>query len=75
MYICLCHGITDEQIRACVIETGARTLYDLSGRLGVATQCGGCADSACEVLIETLAATAPPPSLSLEPMQTSAVAA
>lgn len=53
MYICLCHGITDKQIRQCV-EAGARTLCDLSGQLGVATQCGGCADSACEVLVEVL---------------------
>ena len=75
MYICLCHGITDKQIRACVVECGARTLCDLSGQLGVATQCGGCADSACEVIVETLAATAPPAQLTIEPMQPSAVAA
>jgi bacterioferritin-associated ferredoxin len=56
LYICLCHGITDKQIRTCVVETGARTLCDLSGQLGVATQCGGCADSACEVLVEVLQA-------------------
>lgn len=53
MYICLCHGITDTQIRSC-ISSGARTLCDLSGQLGVATQCGGCAESACEVLDEVL---------------------
>lgn len=58
MYICLCHGITDKQIRTCVVEAGARTLCDLSGQLGVATQCGSCADSACEVLLEVLAAAA-----------------
>lgn len=53
MYICLCHGITDTQIRTC-FRNGARTLGALSGQLGIATQCGGCADSACEVLEELL---------------------
>jgi bacterioferritin-associated ferredoxin len=53
VYICLCHGITDNQIRICA-HAGARTLSDLSGRLGVATQCGSCASAACEVLDETL---------------------
>jgi bacterioferritin-associated ferredoxin len=53
MYICICHGISDHQIRACV-EGGARTLGDLSCRLGVATQCGTCATSACEVMEEVL---------------------
>ena len=75
MYICLCHGITDKQIRACVVETGARTLCDLSGQLGVATQCGSCADSACEVLVETLTATTAPAALCIEPVTASSVAA
>jgi bacterioferritin-associated ferredoxin len=57
VYICLCHGITDNQIRICV-QAGARTLGDLSGKLGVATQCGSCAASACEVLNETLQSAA-----------------
>ena len=53
MYICLCHGITESQIRVCVRE-GARTLCDLRGQLGVATQCGSCESQACELLDETL---------------------
>ena len=53
MYICICHGITENQIRTCV-EAGARTLCDLRGQLGVATQCGACEGQACEVLDETL---------------------
>ena len=62
MYICICHGITDTQIRSCVKE-GARSLCDLSGRLGVATQCGSCAGQALELLNETL----PPHRLTSEP--------
>ena len=53
MYICLCHGITESQIRSCVMA-GARTLCDLRGQLGVATQCGSCESQACELLDETL---------------------
>lgn len=53
MYICLCHGITENQIRSCV-QAGARTLCDLRGQLGVATQCGSCESQACELLDETL---------------------
>jgi bacterioferritin-associated ferredoxin len=59
VYICLCHGITDNQIRTCA-QAGARTLADLSGTLGVATQCGSCAASACAVLDEALRCAAPP---------------
>jgi bacterioferritin-associated ferredoxin len=55
VYICLCHGITENQIRSCVAD-GARTLCDLSGELGVATQCGNCAESAREVLHQVLQA-------------------
>lgn len=53
MYICLCHGITENQIRSCV-QAGARTLCDLRGQLGVATQCRTCESQACELLDETL---------------------
>ena len=53
MYICICHGITDHQIRDCV-KDGARTMCDLRGQLGVATQCGSCECSAMQILDETL---------------------
>ena len=54
MYICICHGITDHQIRDCVKAGCARTLGDLQGQLGVATQCGCCEGAAMQVLHETL---------------------
>lgn len=41
MYICICKKITD----SCIIkevETGARTVNEISDRLGAATQCGKC---------------------------------
>lgn len=41
MYVCLCKGITDGQIRA-AIQAGASSLRDLRDTLGVASQCGKC---------------------------------
>lgn len=41
MYVCLCKGITDTQIRA-AIQAGASTMRDLRNTLGVASQCGKC---------------------------------
>ena len=49
MYVCLCNGITDGQIRD-AIARGARRLEDLSRELGVATGCGSCACLASEML-------------------------
>ena len=54
MYICLCHGITEKQIRACVRSGAARTRCELRGQLGVATQCGCCEGQASELLDEAL---------------------
>jgi bacterioferritin-associated ferredoxin len=54
MYVCLCKGITCGAIRSAVTEQGAASLRDLSRNLGVATQCGKCANSARQVLSEAL---------------------
>ena len=51
MYICICKGITDGQIRQAVNE-GATTLTDLRKQLGVASQCGKCACQARSVISE-----------------------
>ena len=53
MYVCLCKGITDHQIRA-EVQQGADTLRDISRRLGVATQCGKCAGCARQVIREAV---------------------
>ena len=42
MYICLCHGVTDRDIRSC-IEDGASSMRELRQQLAVGTQCGKCA--------------------------------
>ena len=42
MYVCLCKGITDSQIKSAV-ESGANSLRQVRDDLGVMTQCGKCA--------------------------------
>jgi bacterioferritin-associated ferredoxin len=49
MYVCICHGITDRQIRRAV-EQGARTLGDVQMKLPVGGCCGRCEDCAREVI-------------------------
>lgn len=53
MYVCLCQGITDKQIRAAV-ASGATTLEAVRHTLGVASQCGQCGDLAGEIVSESL---------------------
>ncbi len=53
MYVCLCNGITENQIRSAV-DDGARSLRDLRLSLGVASCCGKCADCAQQVVREAL---------------------
>lgn len=61
MYVCICHSVTDRQIRRAV-DDGARRLRDLRQSLGVAGSCGRCAQCAKELLNERLASN-PQPSL------------
>ncbi|MGH8246827.1 MAG: (2Fe-2S)-binding protein [Gammaproteobacteria bacterium] len=56
MYVCLCHGITESQIRDAV-HGGAGTLPELKIGLGVASSCGRCADCAQQVIQEILTCT------------------
>lgn len=52
--VCVCRRISDQQIRQAAAE-GAVSLECLQFELGVATQCGRCADCACAVLAEARA--------------------
>lgn len=63
MYVCLCSGVTDRQIRSCV-EEGACSMKDLRDCLGVARQCGRCAPYAKSLLREVVASSTPEPRLS-----------
>jgi len=49
MYVCLCNGISDRQIRECV-DRGATTLDEVQARLPVANCCGCCESTAREII-------------------------
>lgn len=49
MYVCVCNGVTDRQIREAVAQ-GAASLDDLARELQVGTCCGKCRPCAGEVL-------------------------
>lgn len=54
MYVCICQGITDKQIKAAVSE-GATSLEDLRTRLSVANCCGQCSQVAQQIINDSLA--------------------
>lgn len=49
MYLCICKPVSDTQIRQAIVQ-GARTVGDVSVRLGVGTECGQCLDSIRDLL-------------------------
>ena len=55
MYVCICNGITDTQIRRAA-AAGVRDIGQLQSTLGVASGCGSCRQQAAEILGECQAA-------------------
>lgn len=53
MYVCLCEGVTDNQIRDAIFA-GCCSYRDIRTTLGVGSQCGKCACLAKQVVRETL---------------------
>jgi bacterioferritin-associated ferredoxin len=51
MIVCVCRRVSDRQIQEAVAD-GAHSLECLQMDLGVATQCGRCADCASRVLCD-----------------------
>ncbi len=49
MYVCLCRGITDGQIKQ-AIATGQASSMRCLNSMGVATQCGKCGRAAKDLL-------------------------
>lgn len=54
MYVCLCNGVTDRQIREAVGD-GVKSMRQLRQCLGVAANCGRCATHAKELLDQSRA--------------------
>jgi len=57
MIVCVCRRVSDHQIRQAAAD-GAHSLECLQFDLGVATQCGRCADCASRVLCDARSAGA-----------------
>ena len=53
MFVCVCKGVTENQIRDAVGD-GCTSLPQLSAQLGVAACCGTCREFAEMVLEETM---------------------
>ncbi len=53
MFVCLCKGVTDTQIRES-INAGAASLRDVRKELGVATQCCKCLPLARSIIDEAI---------------------
>ena len=49
VYVCVCSGITDHQIRE-VAQAGCRTVSELTMRTGAGANCGSCLDIAAQLL-------------------------
>lgn len=54
MYVCICKGITDKQIKQMVIEHGVGSIRELKKRLDVASQCGTCVKLTQQVIDNTI---------------------
>ena len=54
MYVCICNGVTEREIRQAV-TLGVTTLHELREGLGVAENCGKCDGCARDVLRNALA--------------------
>ena len=59
MYICVCHAISERQIRE-VVDRGAESLNEVQAFLPVASCCGRCEDSAREVIESHVESAASP---------------
>ncbi len=49
MYVCICNGVTDHQIREAAAN-GVRSMAELTMRTGCGATCGTCLETASEIL-------------------------
>jgi bacterioferritin-associated ferredoxin len=54
MYVCICNGVTDRDIRQAA-EAGCRNMSELTMRTGAGATCGSCIEMATAILDETAA--------------------
>jgi bacterioferritin-associated ferredoxin len=53
MYICICNGFTDRQIRVAVRQGTAHSVSDVYRCIGCKPQCGRCAPTVLKVMRES----------------------
>ena len=51
MYVCICNGITDREVRE-VAAAGCRSVAELTMRTGAGAGCGSCLELAAQILDE-----------------------
>ena len=51
MYVCICHGYRDSEIRA-VARSGIKTAHEAYERLGEVPECGTCLELAQQIIDE-----------------------
>ncbi len=59
MYVCICHGVTDQDIRQAA-DAGCASVTELTMRTGLGSGCGTCSDVAGELLAQARGARAFP---------------
>jgi bacterioferritin-associated ferredoxin len=57
MFICICNGFTDRQIKCAVRDGTAHSVSDVYRCMGCKPQCGRCAPTVLRVMRETTRAT------------------
>ena len=55
MYVCICHGVTDQDIRHAA-DAGCASVTELTMRTGLGSGCGTCSEMANQLLVEARAA-------------------
>ena len=59
MYVCICNGVTDHQIREAAAN-GCTSVSELTMRTGCGSNCGSCLDMAAGLLEQAHASRDPP---------------
>ena len=54
MFVCICKGITDHQIKQLVSEAGVGSMRELKQHLPLGSQCGTCVKTAQNIIDNTI---------------------
>ena len=51
MYVCICNGVTEQQVRDAA-DAGCASVAELTMRTGAGANCGSCLDMAADMIAE-----------------------